>query len=29
MILWFGGREVIDGHLTGGQLIGFYSMALR
>jgi ATP-binding cassette, subfamily B, bacterial MsbA len=23
MILWFGGREVIDGRLTGGQLIGF------
>jgi ATP-binding cassette, subfamily B, bacterial MsbA len=23
LILWFGGREVIDGHLTGGQLIGF------
>ncbi len=22
-ILWFGGREVIDGRLTGGQLIGF------
>jgi len=21
--LWFGGREVIDGRLTGGQLIGF------
>lgn len=23
LILWFGGREVIDGRLTGGQLIGF------
>jgi subfamily B ATP-binding cassette protein MsbA len=23
VILWFGGREVIDGRLTGGQLIGF------
>ncbi len=23
MILWFGGREVIDGNLSGGQLIGF------
>ena len=23
MILWFGGREVIDGRLSGGQLIGF------
>jgi len=23
MILWFGGREVLDGRLTGGQLIGF------
>jgi len=23
VILWFGGREVIDGRLSGGQLIGF------
>jgi len=23
LILWFGGREVLDGRLTGGQLIGF------
>jgi subfamily B ATP-binding cassette protein MsbA len=23
MILWFGGREMIDGHLTGGQLASF------
>src|SRR5690606_22176963 len=23
MILWFGGREVIDGRLTGGELIAF------
>jgi subfamily B ATP-binding cassette protein MsbA len=23
LILWFGGREVIEGRLTGGQLIGF------
>lgn len=23
LILWFGGREVIDGRLSGGQLIGF------
>ncbi len=23
LILWFGGREVLDGRLTGGELIGF------
>jgi subfamily B ATP-binding cassette protein MsbA len=23
LILWFGGREVLDGRITGGQLIGF------
>lgn len=23
LILWFGGREVLDGRLSGGQLIGF------
>jgi ATP-binding cassette, subfamily B, bacterial MsbA len=23
LVLWFGGREVIDGRLSGGQLIGF------
>lgn len=23
LVLWFGGREVIDGHLTGGELIAF------
>ncbi|MCC6442646.1 MAG: ABC transporter ATP-binding protein [Armatimonadetes bacterium] len=25
LVLWFGGRQVIQGHLTTGQLIAFYS----
>jgi ATP-binding cassette, subfamily B, bacterial MsbA len=29
IILWFGGREVIDGRLTGGQLIGFLVYGLQ